>query len=81
VLKEFTRFLKDRHCFVSDPGKDLRLPKKPKRLPQIILAREVLHQILNTPDTHTDSGYRDRVILELLYDTAVRRAELSSILT
>lgn len=81
VLKGFTRFLKERHYFVTDPGKDLKLPKKPKRLPRIILTREEVHRILNAPDTHTDSGYRDRVILELLYDTAVRRAELSSILT
>lgn len=81
VLKGFTRFLKERHYFVTDPGKGLKLPRKPKRLPQIILTRGEVFKILSAPDTHTDSGYRDRVILELLYDTAARRAEISAILT
>jgi integrase/recombinase XerD len=80
VLKGFTRYLQTRNCFISDPGKGLRLPKKPKRLPRIILTSEEVRRILDTPDTNTDSGYRDRVILELLYDTAIRRAEVGSIL-
>jgi integrase/recombinase XerD len=35
---------------------------------------EVL-RILGLPDLHTASGYRDRVILEVLYSSAVRREE------
>lgn len=79
VLKGFTRFLKARHCLVNDPAASVQLPKKPKRLPRIILTQEEIRLILLAPDTGTDSGYRDRVILELLYDTAIRRAELSTI--
>lgn len=79
VVKGFTKFLKERHCFVVDPGKDVLLPKKPKRLPRIILTRKEVQTIILTPNIFTNSGYRDRVILELLYDTAIRRAELSAI--
>jgi len=79
VVKGFTKFLKERHCFVVDPGKDVLLPKKPKRLPRIILTRKEVQAIILTPNIFTNSGYRDRVILELLYDTAIRRAELSAI--
>lgn len=79
VLKGFTRYLTERHCFVRDPGKDIRLPKKTKCLPQVILAFEEIRDIILAPDIGTKTGYRDRVILELLYDTAIRRAELSAI--
>ena len=79
VLKGFTRFLHSRHCLVSDPSASVELPKKPKGLPRVILSSEEIRMILQAPDKGTDSGYRDRVILELLYDTAIRRAELSSI--
>ena len=79
VLKGFTRFLKARHCLVNDPAEHVILPKKPKSLPRTILSSEEIRSILRAPDLGTDSGCRDRVILELLYDTGIRRAELSSI--
>lgn len=79
VLKGFTRFLKDRHCFVSDPAKDIQLPKKTKGLPQVILTSKEIKAVIFASNTSTYTGYRDRVILELLYDTAIRRAELSNI--
>ncbi|MDY7037214.1 MAG: tyrosine-type recombinase/integrase [Thermodesulfobacteriota bacterium] len=77
--KCFTRFLKDRDYLVSDPGEKIKLPKQPKRLPKVILNRKEVKQILNAPDTRTNQGYRNRVILEILYDTAIRRLELSNI--
>lgn len=77
--KGFTRFLKDRDYLVSDPGSRIRLPKMPKRLPKVILNHKEVKQILHAPDTRTNAGYRNRVILEILYDTAIRRLELSHI--
>lgn len=79
VVKGFTRYLKDRHCFVTDPGENVLLPKKPKRLPRTILTKREVRKILVAPDMQTKSGYRDRVILEILYDTAIRRGEVSAI--
>ena len=75
----FTRFLKDRDYLVSDPGDRIKLPKQPKRLPKVILNDVEVKQILSAPDTRTNRGYRNRVILEILYDTAIRRLELSNI--
>jgi len=78
VVKGFTRFLKKRHHFVTDPGKAIRLPKKPRQLPRAILTNEEVCRIILSPNMATNSGYRDRVVLELLYDTAIRRSELSA---
>jgi len=79
VVKGFTRFIKKRHYFVTDPGNAIRLPKKPRQLLRVILTNEEVRRIILSPDTTTNCGYRDRIVLELLYDTAIRRSELSSI--
>ena len=79
TAKGFTRYLKEKDFLVSDPGEDIKLPKQPKRLPKTILTESEVKQILNAPDTRTNQGYRSRVILEILYDTAIRRLELSQI--
>ena len=77
--KGFTRFLKDRDFLVSDPGDMIRLPKQPRRLPKVILNPKEVKQMLHAPDTRTNPGYRNRIMLEILYDTAIRRMELSNI--
>ncbi len=79
IVKGFTRFLKDRDYLIHDPGQALRLPKKPKRLPRVILSSAEVKKLLQTPDTHSNGGYRNRIILEILYDTAIRRAEVANI--
>lgn len=79
VIKGFTRYLKEKDYLVCDPGKSIKLPKKPKRLPKLILAPNEVKMLLQTPDIRTNGGYRDRIILELLYDTAIRRAEVAGI--
>jgi integrase/recombinase XerD len=79
VVKGFTRFLKDKDYLLHDPGGSVRLPKKPKKLPKAILSEGEVKKLMAAPDTRTNRGYRNRVILEILYDTAIRRAELSNI--
>ncbi len=78
-VKGFTRFLKDRDYLVSDPGERIILPKQPRRLPKVILNPKEVKQMLHAPDIRTNQGYRNRIMLEILYDTAVRRMELSNI--
>jgi integrase/recombinase XerD len=79
VVKGFTRFLKDQDYLVSDPGQALKLPKKPHTLPKAILSPKEVKQMLEAPDMQTNRGYRNRIVLEILYDTAIRRAEASHI--
>lgn len=77
VAKGFTRFLKQTDYLLYDPGEKIQLPRKPKTLPKGILSQTEIKRLLDTPDLQTPAGYRNRVILEIFYDTAIRRAELS----
>jgi integrase/recombinase XerD len=79
TVKVFTRFLRDHDYLMHDPGEAIKLPKQPKRLPRSILTHKEVKQLLAAPNMQTNTGYRDRVLLEILYDTAIRRAELSGI--
>jgi integrase/recombinase XerD len=79
IVKGFTRFLKDRDYLIVDPGQAIRLPKRPKRLPRVILSSAEVKKLLQAPDTSSNGGYRNRIILEILYDTAIRRAEVANI--
>ncbi len=79
VVKNFTRFLKDNDYLIRDPGEKIKLPKKPKRLPKIILKDGEIKKLMNAPDMQTNRGYRNRIVLELLYDTGIRRAEVANI--
>ena len=79
VARNFTRFLKEKDYLLHDPGEHIKYPKRPRRLPKVILSPDEVKRLINTPDIHTNKGYRDRVILEILYDTGIRRGELSHI--
>ena len=79
TLKSFTKFLRDKDYLLHDPGSRLTLPRKPKRLPKVILSTRDVKKLSEAPDTHTNRGYRNRIIIEILYDTAIRRSELAGI--
>lgn len=74
-----TRYLKEKDYLVNDPGKKIKLPREPKRLPKSILSQLEIKHLMNAPDMQSNNGYRDRIMLEILYDTAIRRSELSNI--
>jgi integrase/recombinase XerD len=75
----FARYLKEKDYLVSDPGEHIKRPRQARRLPKIILSPAEVRKLLKTPDTQTPLGYRNRVMLEILYDTAMRRSELSNL--
>lgn len=77
TVKGFTRFLKEQDYLVYDPGSKIKLPKKPKRLPKHIMDLQEVKKLLNGVNTRTNRGYRNRIVLEILYDTAIRRTELA----
>jgi integrase/recombinase XerD len=79
VVKAFTRFLKEHDYLINDPGEVLHPPKKPKRLPKVILSANEIQKLMDAADTRTNRGWRNRIILEILYDTAIRRSEMAGI--
>ncbi|MCP4669907.1 MAG: tyrosine-type recombinase/integrase [Desulfobacula sp.] len=76
AVKQFTAFLWEEGLIISNPGKDIQYAKLPKTLPKSILSKSESRKILNAPDTKSVIGYRDRVMLEVLYSSGIRKKEL-----
>ena len=79
-VKAFFRFLKENDYLPGDPAKDITYAKTPKRLPRSILSGPEAKKVIHAPNTKTILGYRDRAILEVLYSTGIRRAEVINLL-
>jgi len=79
IVKAFTRYLKEHDYLVHDPGEVIHPPKKPKRLPKVILSANEVQKLMAAADTRTSRGWRNRIILEILYDTAIRRSEMAGL--
>jgi integrase/recombinase XerD len=75
-VKAFFAWLAGRGRIALDPAVGLVLPKAEHRLPEATLSAEEAESVLAGPDVTTLLGVRDRAVLEVLYSTAVRRAEL-----
>lgn len=79
ALKSFFRYLAEEGRLLSDPAAALRGPKARRRLPQPLLTpKEAIH-LLDSVKTTTPLGLRDRAILEVLYGTGIRNAELRAL--
>jgi integrase/recombinase XerD len=78
-LNVFCRFLVAQGWLLADPSAKIPRPRKPQRLPRAIMDRTEVERILAAPDVTTPRGYRDRVMLEMLYSTAIRREELAKL--
>lgn len=79
AVKQFLHFLKEHDHIVSDPARDIRFAKEPKRLPRGVLTPSEARRILHAPDTKSVIGYRDRTILEVLYSTGIRKDEINNL--
>lgn len=76
TLKSFYKFLRSREYLDQNPAGRLKPLKTEKKLPSFIRENEIT--VLLDEVTYPDSfeGLRDRLILELLYGTGMRLAEL-----
>ena len=78
-LKSYFRFLKKRGFIKINPSLKVEAPKLPKRLPKAI-EKEKLDQLLEDLSEGEDyPAVRDRLIIELLYLTGMRRGELMNL--
>jgi len=75
ALRTFFQFLVRESVLEMNPAKLVATPRKEKKLP-VHLSIEDAVRFIETPDSETDSGKRDRAILELLYATGMRVSEL-----
>jgi integrase/recombinase XerD len=79
ALKGFFRFLYKRGEVLVDPAAGLELPRGPRHLPRGIMTPPEVRRVLNEPDMDTPLGLRDKAILEVLYSTGIRNAELRAL--
>ncbi len=77
-IRTFYKFLLRERYIDSNPAISLSAPKRPKSLPKFLTPEEV-EQILNNVKIDTPAGFRNRVILELLWATGMRVSELSNL--
>jgi integrase/recombinase XerC len=75
-LKSYFKFLKTRSHISQNPMLKVIAPKMPKRLPQYVTEQN-MDQLLHQIDFKEGfAGTRDKLIIELLYATGIRRSEL-----
>ena len=55
--------------------REIKMGKLPRRLPRYLDERDIV-RVLESPDGSTESGLRDRAILEVLYGSGLRVSEL-----
>ncbi|MGZ3650043.1 MAG: site-specific tyrosine recombinase/integron integrase [Bdellovibrionota bacterium] len=78
ALRSFYRFLFRRGLVAADVAERVPLPRAEKRLPRH-LSLEETERLLGAPEPASALGLRNRAILELLYSTGLRVAELASL--
>ncbi len=76
AVRTWFRFLMRENLLLYNPASELELPKPEKRLPKHTLTIEEAELVLTQPDIATDTGLRDRAMLEVLYSTGIRRQEV-----
>ena len=77
ALRTFFKFLQRQKIIIEDPLSGISGPKMGRTIP-VFLTVDQVFQLLEAPDERDSLRYRDCAILELLYSTGMRVAELVS---
>lgn len=75
AIRSYCRYLRRTKSIQFDLTEDITPPKNRQKAPRVPSVEEVA-LIISQPKTHTESGTRDRAILELLYSSGLRASEL-----
>ncbi len=77
-LRSFFRFLVKEGLIEESPVEEVEGPKLEKRLPTP-LAYSQIERLFSEPHTDSYLGYRDRVMMEMLYSSGLRVSELAGL--
>jgi integrase/recombinase XerD len=75
VRKFFAWLLADQQI-ATNPASSLQMPQQPRRLPRNVLTRSEARRLIEATPIKKPRDIRDHALLELLYATGIRRAEL-----
>lgn len=76
TVRNFFQWARIQRVIKTDPAADLEIPRVPSSLPKVVLSLDEVNRLLEACDMRSPVGFRDRVLLELLYATGVRTSEL-----
>ena len=79
AVQSFFRWLTRENHLLSNPAADLDLPRLEVRLPKHILTAAEVDRVMAVADVTKPRGLRDRAVLEVLYATGMRRAEVCAL--
>ena len=77
-IRSFHEFVVVEKLADANPAELVELPKKAKKLPEVLTAHEV-EKIIDTADRTRSVGVRDAAILETLYASGMRVSELTDL--
>jgi integrase/recombinase XerD len=77
-VRLYFRFLEGEGTVPTDPTRTLELPRRGRKLPEVLSLDEVL-AILGAVDDTRKGGLRDRALIELMYGTGMRVSEVCSL--
>ena len=78
-IKLFFKWMAQKYHILNNPASELVMPREGHKLPGDILTKDEVELVLIQPNIDTPTGLRDRVMLELLYSTGMRRSEVTSL--
>ncbi len=73
------RWLAKSGALPFNPAGEVDLPRLERRLPRAVLSEKEVELVMALPETERPTGLRDRAMLEVLYSTGIRRAELCAL--
>lgn len=76
AVRKFFSWLLSEQQIAYNPASTLQLPKQPHRLPRGVLTKSEARRLIEATPVVKPRDIRDRTILETLYATGIRRAEL-----
>jgi integrase/recombinase XerD len=76
AVRKFFSWLLSEQQIAYNPASTLQLPKQPQRLPRGVLTKSEARRLIEATPAVKPRDIRDRAILETLYATGIRRAEL-----
>ncbi len=77
ALRSLFRFMLDNRLLTSNPAIDVKAPRSGRKLPSMLDVDQI-QQLLN-PDDEDVLAIRDRALMELIYSSGLRLAEVASL--
>ena len=78
AIRSFLNWLKREGHLKSNTWSNVATPKRGKKLPEFFYYDQIL-RLLDAPNTSTPGGFRDQVMIDVLYSTGLRVGELVSL--